>query len=223
MGRKGYQSLLKERRSLLDRFTAGLSAVATKYGERLLSCPRNTISFAITLEVTTSTPLPLDRLAACPSLRRLLSRTSPKPSPLHPILKPHPQALSQLDPSGGCPISFFGSMLFMRCVSGTRVVPLGSKKSVGPLAFEGYGAHTDAYAVPYLTAACALGVRAEEIEEFLQRLDKTMGQYQKRARLRPPPAPLEAASGGEGSKVEGSSEPVPGPEELEEAHAGRSI
>jgi O-phospho-L-seryl-tRNASec:L-selenocysteinyl-tRNA synthase len=71
-------------------------------------------------------------------------------------------------------------MLFMRCVSGTRVVPLGQVKSVGHLEFQGYGAHVDAYPVPYLTAACVLGVRKEEVEEFLVRLDRTMGQFKRR-------------------------------------------
>jgi O-phospho-L-seryl-tRNASec:L-selenocysteinyl-tRNA synthase len=44
--------------------------------------------------------------------------------------------------SGGDAVSFFGSMLFSRCVSGTRAVPRGKRLEVGGHAFEGYGAHT---------------------------------------------------------------------------------
>lgn len=96
-------------------------------------------------------------------------------------------------------ISFLGSMLFTRCVSGTRVVVPsdaagkggGGKgggtgkdptaKTIGPLTFPGYGSHADAYAPgPYLTAACALGVSKDEVDEFLRRLDKTLGDFARR-------------------------------------------
>ncbi len=40
-------------------------------------------------------------------------------------------------------VSFFGSMLFSRCVSGTRTVPLGKSLEVGGVTFSGYGAHHD--------------------------------------------------------------------------------
>lgn len=78
-------------------------------------------------------------------------------------------------------------MLFMRCVSGTRVVVPdidGPEKAVGPLKFRSYGAHCDAYPSAYLTAACAIGVTREEVDEFLKRLDKSMAQFQKKRRGR---------------------------------------
>jgi len=89
-------------------------------------------------------------------------------------------------------ISFLGSMLFTRCVSGTRVVvpsvaspgshqPDPTAKAIGPFTFRGYGSHTDAYPPgPYLTAACALGVTRGEIAEFLRRLDKALGDFARR-------------------------------------------
>ena len=40
-------------------------------------------------------------------------------------------------------VTFFGSMLFSRCVSGTRTVPRGKRLEVGGIEFEGYGAHHD--------------------------------------------------------------------------------
>ena len=38
-------------------------------------------------------------------------------------------------------VAFFGSMLFARCVSGTRTVPRGKVQDVGGITFRGYGAH----------------------------------------------------------------------------------
>lgn len=100
-------------------------------------------------------------------------------------------------------VSFLGSMLFMRCVSGTRVVVPGGggTKSVGPVSFSSYGAHSDDYPVPYLTAACALGVTAEEIDEYLARLDKTMAQFRKQRAKR---AIAGAAGGGGGGEGQGA-------------------
>lgn len=75
-------------------------------------------------------------------------------------------------PTGG--VAFLGSMLFTRCVSGTRVVPRGQQKNVAGVSFTGYGASTSAYPHDYLTAACAVGLSTAELDEFLLRLDKTI-------------------------------------------------
>jgi O-phospho-L-seryl-tRNASec:L-selenocysteinyl-tRNA synthase len=50
MGLTGYKRLLDERTSMLETFPDRLDSVAKKYGERLLLCPSNTISFGITLD-----------------------------------------------------------------------------------------------------------------------------------------------------------------------------
>lgn len=70
--------------------------------------------------------------------------------------------------------AFLGSMLFTRCVSGTRVVPRGQAKSVGGVNFVGYGASVSDYPHDYLTAACAVGLSPGELDEFLLRLDKAL-------------------------------------------------
>lgn len=49
MGLNGYKKLLKERTEMLETFPLKLQEVASKFGERVLSCPKNTISFGITL------------------------------------------------------------------------------------------------------------------------------------------------------------------------------
>ena len=50
MGLNGYKRLLKERQEVLETFPTRLQEVAQKHGERLLSCPSNTISFGVTLD-----------------------------------------------------------------------------------------------------------------------------------------------------------------------------
>ena len=47
------------------------------------------------------------------------------------------------DASGDAAVSMFGSMLFSRCVSGTRAVPRGKRQEVAGITFDGYGAHYD--------------------------------------------------------------------------------
>ena len=144
----------------------GLRSIAEKYGGRLLSTPGNTISFAITLNGL------------------LCSREGEEE---------REDAREEVEEEE---LSFLGAMLFTRGVSGTRVViparssslpPSSSKmKKVAGLVFAGYGSHSDERYPPgaYLTAACALGVRKEEVEEFLKRLDRAMGDFKKKREKR---------------------------------------
>ncbi|KAK7873918.1 hypothetical protein R5R35_012932 [Gryllus longicercus] len=83
-------------------------------------------------------------------------------------------------------VTLLGSMLFMRCVSGTRVVSGVDVKDVAGYKFEGWGAHTSNYSVPYLTAAAALGMRKSDVDLFCHRLDKTMMKLKGRSA---PPTP----------------------------------
>lgn len=77
-------------------------------------------------------------------------------------------------------LKFLGAMLFTRCVSGTRVVISGEKKTVAGQDFVGYGSHTDAYHTPYLTAAAAIGMERQEVDVFIERLSKGMKDYKKK-------------------------------------------
>ena len=153
MGLSGYQQLLADRRRLAIKFKNKFQEVAIKYGERALECPRNSISFGITLDNLGK----LDKLAE-ESPAEYAKRT-------------------------GLEISYFGSMLFTRCVSGTRVVPKGQVKSIGGYEFVGFGSSTENYENAYLTAACAIGIIDDEVDEFFLRLDKAFKDaYAKRAR-----------------------------------------
>ena len=60
-------------------------------------------------------------------------------------------------------VTYFGSMLFSRGVSGTRVVSQRGTKSIGPHSFVGYGSHCDRYPVPYITAACSVGLTKADV------------------------------------------------------------
>lgn len=101
---------------------------------------------------------------------RLLQQeaTEPAPEAAHP---------SQLQP----PITFLGSKLFSKCVSGTRVIARHKHQKVAGYDFEGYGSHCDDYGHCYLTAAAALGATMPEVDEFLRRLDTCMKQFSKQA------------------------------------------
>ena len=131
MGLDGYRRLLQQRTELLIKFQDNFAQVARKYGERPLSCPRNSISFGITLDTL----------------------------------------------GGGKDTSYFGSMLFTRCVSGTRVVPRSQKKVLGGQEFEGFGSSTKGYPHSYLTAACAIGLSESEMNEFFSRLEKCFKDF----------------------------------------------
>ncbi|CAJ1331657.1 unnamed protein product [Effrenium voratum] len=97
-------------------------------------------------------------------------------------------------------LTFLGSALFTRRVSGPRVVlctprpgspeptdaPAPSEtvkvkgkycKVIDGHAFECYGAHTDFYPCCYLTAACAIGASRKEMESFVERLEFAVQDY----------------------------------------------
>ena len=77
-----------------------------------------------------------------------------------------------------------GSMLFTRCLSGCRVVPTGVSKNIGGEEFRGFGSSTDDYGVCYLTAACAVGMKEREVNEFGKRLDSCLKEVVKKREKR---------------------------------------
>ena len=78
-------------------------------------------------------------------------------------------------------VTFFGSLLFQRCVSGARVVDnAGASATIGGVNFASYGSHHNEYPYPYMTAACALGLTEPEIHLFLKRLRKCFSEFKKK-------------------------------------------
>ncbi|CAM9310034.1 unnamed protein product [Ectocarpus sp. 4 AP-2014] len=149
MGEEGWRRLLAERETLVEPFRRRLREVAESNGERLLESSGNTISFAVTLDSLVRK----QSTAAC-ALESNGTTGSASSAPAS--------------------AAFFGSMLFTRCVSGTRVVPREQHKCVGGIDFTGYGASVTGYPHDYLTAACAVGLSTAELDEFLVRLDKAL-------------------------------------------------
>ena len=139
MGLNGYKSLLDKRNNLVVKFQQRFEQVATNQGERILKCPKNTISFGITL----------DELAKDTTDEKEKAEIT----------------------------SMFGSMLFTRCVSGTRVVSKNQSKKIAGHEFIGFGSSTDGFPHSYLTAACAIGLSESEMEEFFVRLEKCFKDF----------------------------------------------
>ena len=150
MGLSGYKRILEKRAQQLPAFSQRLDDVAKRHGERLLICPRNDISFGITLDFL-ARPIQVEEETEQSYLEDIKTE-----------------------------VSRFGAMLFSRCVSGTRVVPRGESKSMGGEQFVGFGSSHSNYPHAYMTAACAVGVSDDEIEEFFARLDKTFTEFKKR-------------------------------------------
>jgi O-phospho-L-seryl-tRNASec:L-selenocysteinyl-tRNA synthase len=156
MGLSGYQQLLAERKALIPKFQKGFQEIAERHGERLLTCPRNTISFGITLDQLRKSNNDGDGDGNGNDNDNESSSQNAKLT------------------------SLFGSMLFTRCVSGTRVVPQGQSKTICGHEFVGFGSSTDDFPHSYLTAACAIGLTECELEEFFKRLERCFKDFEKR-------------------------------------------
>jgi len=64
------------------------------------------------------------------------------------------------------------------------IVPTGTKVTVAGHIFNGFMSHVDSYhpvedthPVAYLTSAAAIGVTREEVDVFVERLRKTLGEF----------------------------------------------
>jgi O-phospho-L-seryl-tRNASec:L-selenocysteinyl-tRNA synthase len=154
LGAEGWRSKLAEREEVYEYMRERLRETAETHGERVLETPGNPISMAVTL-----------------------SRLEEDLAEMRD-LKPDDDGANGKKTS----VSFFGSMLFSRAVSGTRVVAPGKTQEVGGIAFEGFGASCDAYPVPYFTAAAALGTTRGDVDAFCVRLGKAFTDFRKKTR-----------------------------------------
>ena len=73
--------------------------------------------------------------------------------------------------------TYLGSILFNRGVSGTRIVAKGTLKEISGHQFVGYGASADLYPDTYMTAACSIGLTRSEVDTFITRLERAIGEY----------------------------------------------
>lgn len=74
-------------------------------------------------------------------------------------------------------ISQLGLMLYMRDVSGVRVVTGTDHKEFLSYQFDSWGAHHSCPPCPYLTASAGVGIRRSDVDLFVQRLEAALSQY----------------------------------------------
>jgi len=57
------------------------------------------------------------------------------------------------------------------------VVAMGSEKKIGPHCFTNWGSHSNNYPCAYFTAAAAIGMKREEIDTYIKKLDKIFTKF----------------------------------------------
>lgn len=115
-------ALLDERKAVFTRLRSELQTVAAEFGERVLDTPQNPISLGQTFR--------LDQCRVCTCAlahRHAWSLVGSYPCVASPRLSSLSIAMTLATVerdlrSAGKDVTFFGSMLFTRCVSGTRWV-----------------------------------------------------------------------------------------------------
>lgn len=72
-------------------------------------------------------------------------------------------------------VSMIGSMLFTRGVSGCRIISTTDIKAIDGYKFQGWGSHISlSNNTPYITAAAGLGITRQEVDNFIDKLDKIL-------------------------------------------------
>ena len=54
---------------------------------------------------------------------------------------------------------------------------MGSEKKIGPHSFINWGSHSNNYHCAYFTAAAAIGMKKEEIDTYIKKLDKVFTKF----------------------------------------------
>ncbi|KAI3436767.1 hypothetical protein D9Q98_006179 [Chlorella vulgaris] len=178
-GAAGWQAVLQRREQLYCHAAVLLRGWAEEHGERLLDTPGNPISLALSL-ATLGQPAGACEQQQMPAEQAVEGTASHHASPQQESQQESQQ--QQPHQQQQVPITFLGSMLFGRGVSGTRVVARCRRQSVGGVDFLGYGAHCDNYPCDYLTVAAALGTTEADVQDFLLRLTRCAVEFHQRQR-----------------------------------------
>ncbi|GAB5570906.1 O-phosphoseryl-tRNA(Sec) selenium transferase isoform X2 [Prionailurus iriomotensis] len=168
LGSNGYKKLLKERKSLVQHWGHGFLLCARHQSHK--NDDLATLSSSLLEEMFSYLSSQLKKLSETYNERLL--HTPHNPISLAMTLKTlgedEDKAVTQL-----------GSMLFTRQVSGARVVPLGSVQTVSGYTFQGFMSHTNNYPCAYLNAAAAIGMKTQDVDLFIKRLDKCLKAVRK--------------------------------------------
>lgn len=143
-GASGWRSVLAQREALYSYAQQRLQQFAAQHGERVLATPGNPISLALSLRSFEPAAVRQaaggDPPAAAGEQQAAAGQQGLAPQQQQPV-----------------PITFLGSMLFNRCISGTRVVARGKRQEVGSQ-FVRLGA---AHAVLTVRCTCAGHVQCQ--------------------------------------------------------------
>ena len=81
-------------------------------------------------------------------------------------------------------VTFFGSQLFARNVSGARAINCAATNTIDGVEFSGWGASCDNYPTAYFTVAVAVGMEQDEIDRLCTKLDELFTKDAKQRRKR---------------------------------------
>ena len=85
-----------------------------------------------------------------------------------------------VEKSGNKDAKEIGSMCFNRQISGVRIITSSKKKkkNIAGYDFLNYGSSCDDYKyLPYMTFSCAIGIKDEEIDGFVNKIDKIFENF----------------------------------------------
>lgn len=120
-GASGWRAVLAQREALYAYAQQRLQQFAEQHGERLLDTPGNPISLALSLSSFEAPAGQQGQVEQQPAAEQ------------QPAVDRQQPAAEQQQRQQPVPITFLGSMLFNRCISGTRVVARGKRQEVSRL------------------------------------------------------------------------------------------
>lgn len=171
MGETGYKRLLTTRKKLIAVMKEKMVALSERFGIPLLESPRNSISLAFCLDEMCLVEEQEENITAsvavtAPAVTLEKRATVPSTSPSAPAGSP-------------AAITYLGSMLFQRGISGLRVVAYSSKISTiaGKYQFPQWGSHSAVNAHHYFTVAVSIGLTEEEVDHFIDVLTKSIVKF----------------------------------------------
>jgi len=208
MGVSGLCGIWRERERLLPLLIDGLHRVAENHKQRLLLCPHNSISLALTLvfppetasqsQIDVEIAVSRDVIGKAEGVEGACAPSEESSDVIETQTEgritnekdlPVSERREEVDltevvekKSRERSVTFVGSMLFQRLVSGTRVVLGTGESKVAGVLFTGWGSHSSVCPAPYLTAACAVGMTEQDVDLLLARLDRVLYEFQKKRR-----------------------------------------
>ncbi|XP_042209525.1 O-phosphoseryl-tRNA(Sec) selenium transferase-like isoform X1 [Homarus americanus] len=126
--------------------------------------------------------------------------------------KNNPISIAMTVPSHGTSsLTELGSMMFLRGISGARVINTKAVKTIAGVKFTGWGSHCESYPHHYLTAAASIGMTNKDLKLFITRLDNCLKTFRAAESL-PSPQTIGAAESLPSPQSVGAAESLPSPQ-----------